>query len=266
MGTASAAPYALELEGVHKSFGDLPVLRGVDLHVRERQTVVLLGVSGSGKTVLLKHALGLLQPDRGVVRVEGKDLRALGELELQELRRDIGVLFQASALFDSMTAFENVAFPLKERDRLSGDEITQRVRETLALVGLSQAERLYPGELSGGMKKRLAFARALAPRPRILLCDEPTAGLDPLTTESVVQALAVAKKGGLTSLIITPDLPSAMFLADELAFLHEGRILVQAPPAELLQSPLPEVQAFVHDYVEREHLHHRSGAGARPPP
>src|SRR5512140_3336803 len=166
MGTTSA-PYALELEGVYKSFGDLPVLRGVDLHVREHQTVVLLGVSGSGKTVLLKHVLGLLQPDRGVVRVEGKDLRTLRELELQELRRDIGVLFQASALFDSMTAFENVAFPLKERERLRADEIARRVRETLALVGLSHAEQLYPGELSGGMKKRLAFARALAPRPRI---------------------------------------------------------------------------------------------------
>lgn len=243
---------AIEVKGLHKSFGELHVLRGVDLEVPEGTTCVLMGVSGSGKTVLMKHIMALLQPDRGTVLVEGQDVSKLDEAGLDRMRRDQGVLFQANALFDSLTVFDNVAFPLRERTKLSEDEIHRAVTETLGKVGLSHAARRYPGELSGGMQKRVGFARASILKPRILLYDDPTAGLDPLTTASVNEIIFAGKQQlGATSLVITPDVASAFRVADQLAFLFEGRIVEAGPPDVFRRSEHPAVKAFLHNYLER---------------
>jgi len=272
MGERRPPVFDVELEGVHKSFGAIEVLRGIDLRIERGTTCVILGVSGSGKSVLLKSVAGLVHPDRGRVRLYGVDLATAGELELVRIRRHIGLLFQAGALFDSMTAFDNVAFPLRELTDLSDAEVSARVEATLSAVGLSGVEELLPADLSGGMRKRLAFARALVTEPSLLLMDEPTSGLDPITSEYVTEALAVAKERGITSLLITPDLPCAFRLADALAFLHEGRILEQGSPEQLRASKHPEVQAFLRRYLERERLREQAGPAAvleaqrEPPP
>jgi phospholipid/cholesterol/gamma-HCH transport system ATP-binding protein len=244
---------ALELRDVHKAFGDNRVLQGVSLAVAPKETFVLLGRSGSGKTVVLKLIEGLLHPDAGQVLLEGHDLATAKAKELLELRGLLGIQFQSGALFDSMTVFENVAFPLRER-RLLPDAaaIEARVRETLELVGLTEAADELPAALSGGMRTRLAFARAYGVRPRILLCDDPTAGLDPLLTEAVDEALAVGKRSlGATIMLVTNSLPTAFQLGDRLGLLHEGRLVEVGPPAAFRASSHPAVQAFLHDWLER---------------
>lgn len=239
------------LRGVTKRFGDVEVLRGVDLDVYEGETFVLLGGSGSGKTVLMKHLEGLLQPDAGTVHIDGHALAEAREREA--VRHLIGVQFQAGALFDSLTVVQNVAFPLREQQHLPRAECEARVHELLELVGLRDVESALPGALSGGMRKRVAFARAMALRPKLLLADEPTAGLDPLTTETVDDAiLAAQRKLGVTAFIITHDLPTAFRIADRVALLHEGKIIEAAPPAEFRASQHPAVRAFLKDWLERE--------------
>ncbi|MCU0701165.1 MAG: ATP-binding cassette domain-containing protein [Myxococcaceae bacterium] len=244
---------AIELRDVHKAFGDNRVLQGVSLAVAPGETFVLLGRSGSGKTVVLKLIEGLLQPDAGQVLLEGHDLATAKAKELLELRGLLGIQFQSGALFDSMTVFENVAFPLRERHLLpSAKAIDARVRETLELVGLTDAAEVLPGALSGGMRTRLAFARAYGVRPRILLCDDPTAGLDPLLTEAVDEALAVGKRSlGATIVLVTNSLPTAFQLGDRLGLLHDGRLVEVAGPLAFRASEHPAVKAFLHDWLER---------------
>ncbi|HEY0095109.1 MAG TPA: ATP-binding cassette domain-containing protein [Archangium sp.] len=228
------------------------MLRGVDLVVPEGTTCVLMGMSGAGKTVLMKHIMGLLQPDRGTVRVEGEDLAQLNEAGLNQMRRQQGILFQANALFVSQTVFDNVAFPLRERTRMSEEEIQQTVSKTLAMVGLSHASLRFPGELSGGMQKRVGFARATILQPKILLYDDPTAGLDPLTTAAVNEIIFAGKQQlGATSLVITPDVASAFGMADNLALMHEGRIVESGPPDAFRESQHPEVKAFLRNWLAR---------------
>lgn len=246
-------PPTIELRDVHKAFGDNQVLRGVSLAVEEGQTFVLMGRSGSGKTVLLKLIEGLLQPDAGTVLLEGNDLATATGKELRELRGLLGIQFQSGALFDSMNVFDNVAFPLRERKLLPTKEaIEQRVMETLTLVGLANAVHKLPGELSGGMRTRLAFARAYGVRPQILLCDDPTAGLDPLLTEAITDALKVGKAElDCTIVLVTNSLPTAFELGDQLALLHEGTLAEVGPPERFRESTHPAVQAFLHDWLTR---------------
>ena len=243
----------IQLRGVKKAFGGVRVLEGVDLDVAEGETFVLLGGSGSGKTVLMKHLEGLLQPDEGTVVVDGHDLSKGDPDALEAVRREVGVQFQSGALFDSLTVADNVAFPLRELQHLKAPEVKQRVDELLALVGLADAASKLPGELSGGMRKRLAFARAMALRPKIFLADEPTAGLDPMTTETVDDAIVAAqKKLGVTAFIITHDLPTAFRIADRVGLLFEGKIIEAGPPETFKASKHPAVLAFLKDWLERE--------------
>lgn len=241
------------VEGLTKAFGDNRVLNGIDLIVTEGETFVLLGTSGSGKTVLMKHLEGLLQPDSGRVVIDGHDLAKCGREELEEVRKALGIQFQASALFDSMSVFDNVAFPLRELGHVPEPEVKRRVTEVLTLLGVADAAQKLPGDLSGGMKKRVAFARAMVMKPRVLLADEPTAGLDPLMTDTVDDAIVTAQKAlGATAFIITHDLPTAFRIADRVGLLHEGRIIEAAAPDDFKASTHPAVRAFLHDWIESE--------------
>lgn len=241
------------LRGVKKAFGEVKVLEGVDLDVALGETFVLLGGSGSGKTVLMKHLEGLLLPDEGTIIIDGHDLTSGDPKELDAVRREVGVQFQSGALFDSMSVADNVAFPLREQQRLKGGEVKARVDELLALVGLTDAASKLPADLSGGMRKRLAFARAMVLRPKVFLADEPTAGLDPMTTETVDDAIVAAQKAlGVTAVIITHDLPTAFRIADRVGLLYEGRIIEAAPPNVFRASKHPAVLAFLKNWLERE--------------
>ena len=243
----------LQLRGVKKAFGETKVLDGVDLDVAPGETFVLLGVSGSGKTVLMKHLEGLLQPDEGSVIIDGHDLASADPKQLDAVRHEVGIQFQSGALFDSMTVAENIAFPLREQQHLGKEEVAARVERLLRLVGLSDAAQQLPGQLSGGMRKRVAFARAMALQPKLLLADEPTAGLDPMTTEAVDDAIVAAQKQlGVTAFIITHDLPTAFRIADRVGLLHEGRVIEAAPPDVFRASQHPAVKAFLKDWLERE--------------
>jgi phospholipid/cholesterol/gamma-HCH transport system ATP-binding protein len=242
----SAPGPMISVRDLYKSFGAHEVLRGVNLDVAEGTTCVILGGSGSGKTVLMKHVIGLLKPDRGEVLVDGEDVVPLGDLELERVRRKFGMVFQGAALFDSMTVYENVAFPLREHAKLSEQEMRKRVAEKLAIVGLHDVAELYPADLSGGMRKRVGLARAIVRDPKIVLYDEPTTGLDPITTDYVDEMILTAKaKLGVTSLVISHDVASAFKVADQIAFLSEGKIVAHAPPAELRESTQPMVKLFL---------------------
>lgn len=201
------------------------MLRGLNLTVEQGETMVILGGSGTGKSVLLKHMNGLIDPDSGDVFVDGLAISRLGEDELREVRKKVAMVFQGSALFDSLTVAENVAYPLNEHAALSLDGLRDRVKEVLSLVDMEGDGGLYPAEISGGMKKRAALARALALSPRCLLYDEPTTGLDPVMTQRINRLIRdVQKKLGVTSVVVTHDIESAFAVADRLAFLQEGQI------------------------------------------
>ncbi len=236
----------ISVRELYKSFGDHQVLAGVNLDVEEGTTCVILGGSGSGKTVLMKHIIGLLKPDRGQVFVEGEDVVPLDDLELERVRRKFGMVFQGAALFDSMTVYENVSFPLREHSKLAESEIRQRVLDKLAIVGLHDVAEKYPAELSGGMRKRVGLARAIVRDPKIVLYDEPTTGLDPITTDYVDEMILTAKeKLGVTSLVISHDVASSFKVADQIAFLSDGKIVAHAPPAQLRASTHPVVKLFL---------------------
>lgn len=236
----------ISVRDLYKSFGAHEVLSGINLDVEEGTTCVILGGSGSGKTVLMKHVIGLLKPDRGQVFVDGEDVVPLGDLELERVRRKFGMVFQGAALFDSMTVYENVAFPLREHSKLSEQDMRKRVDEKLAIVGLHDVADLYPADLSGGMRKRVGLARAIVRDPKIVLYDEPTTGLDPITTDYVDEMILTAKvKLGVTSLVISHDVASAFKVADQIAFLSGGKIVAHAPPAELRESTHPVVKLFL---------------------
>ena len=226
------APF-IRCHSVKKSFRAKAVLRGVTLDVLTGETLVLLGGSGSGKSVLLKHLNGLLRPDEGSVEVEGTRLETLDEDGLVPVRRRVSMLFQQGALFDSLTVGDNVAFPLREHRMLAEEDIPARVAEVLAMVGLEKTERLMPAELSGGMRKRAALARSLVLEPRVLLYDEPTTGLDPVVAAKINHMIRdLQQRLGLTSVVVTHDLGSAFLIGDRFAFLYEGRIRFVGTPSE----------------------------------
>jgi phospholipid/cholesterol/gamma-HCH transport system ATP-binding protein len=241
-----AKPIAIELRGVTKSFRGTPVLRGVDLSVRSRETFVLLGGSGSGKSVCVRHMIGLLRPDAGSIRVFGREVADLSEREWVELRRDFGMVFQSAALFDSLSVFENVAYPLREHTRLGEASLAARVGTCLASVGLAGAAQLLPAELSGGMRKRVGVARAIALEPKIILYDEPTTGLDPANSRRIGELIQrLQRELGVTSVVVTHDLELAFAIADHVALLHEGRIAVEGPAQALRDSDHPALRSFL---------------------
>ena len=245
----------IEVADVHKSFGANQVLRGVSLRVEKGTTFVILGGSGSGKTVLMKHVIGLLRPDQGSVRVAGVDISRLEGKELTEARRMFGIVFQKSALFDSMTVLENVAFPLRERERsISTRHLRDLVVAKLKVVDLSESVLpLYPSELSGGMQKRVALARALIHEPPVVLYDEPTTGLDPITTDYVDDMIVQAKERlGVTSMVISHDIASSFKVADRLAVLYDGVIAAQGTPEEVRRSEHPHVKKFLSLWFEKQ--------------
>jgi len=232
--------------GLCKSFAAKLVLRGVDIDVLRGETLVVLGGSGSGKSVLLKHMNGLMRPDRGQICVDGEDIGDLDEIALGPIRRKVGMLFQMGALFDSMSVLENVAYPMREAGVLDEAAIRERVAQLLGVVGLADTETLTPAELSGGMRKRAALARALALEPRVLLYDEPTTGLDPVVAQKInVLIRDLQSRFGLTGVVVTHDLHSAFFVADRIAFLHEGRIAFTGTPQDARRSPHPELREFL---------------------
>ena len=240
----------IEFQDVHKAFGPKPVLTGFTLTVRDGETLVLIGYSGTGKSVALKHIVGLLHPDAGEVIVDGRVVPTLDRAGLADLRRDIGYVFQFAALFDSMTVAENVALGLRNRD-LAGDEIVERVQEALALVDLTGTDERTPAELSGGMRKRVGLARAIALRPRYLLYDEPTTGLDPVTA-AVIDRLMVRTREhlGVTGLVVTHDMRSAYTVGDRIAMLYEGRVRQVGTVAEIQETADPVVRQFIEGRPE----------------
>jgi phospholipid/cholesterol/gamma-HCH transport system ATP-binding protein len=216
----------ISMRGVEKSYDRKQVLRGIDLEVMEGETLVVLGGSGEGKTVLLRHINGLERPDRGEVWVDGKRLNALSEDELFPIRREVAMVFQLGALFDSLTVFGNVSYPIREHGERDEARIRKRVAQVLEMVELKDdVERLYPAELSGGMKKRVALARALALEPKAVLYDEPTTGLDPIVTHKInLMIRGLQTRLGFTSVVVTHDLKSAFMVGDRFALLDQGRI------------------------------------------
>ncbi|MCC6807136.1 MAG: ABC transporter ATP-binding protein [Deltaproteobacteria bacterium] len=246
-------PTAIEVININKTFGKHHVLHGVTLTVEEGTTRVILGGSGSGKTVIMKHMIGLLKPDSGEVRVFGQNIVPLKQDALVEMRKSFGMVFQQAALFDSMSVFDNVAFPLVEgAQKVSKEDIKRRVEEKLSILGLGQAMQKFPSELSGGMRKRVGLARALVTEPKIVLYDEPTTGLDPITTDNVDQMILEAKqKFGVTSVVISHDIASALRVADRVAFLHEGTIVEDTSPAELRKSQHPFVKKFLSTWFDK---------------
>ena len=236
----------IEIINLHKSFGKNHVLRGIDLTVEKGESMVVIGGSGSGKSVLLKHIIGILRPDAGKVLIDGVDLALLKERELYEVRKKFGMLFQMSALFDSMTVWENVGFALHRNKTMHDKEIKARATENLKLVGLSGVENLMPAELSGGMKKRVGLARAIAHEPEILLYDEPTTGLDPIMADAInVLIIEMRNTLSVTSVAITHDMNSAYKIADRIAMLYEGRIIDTGSPDEIKNTSNPVVKQFI---------------------
>ena len=237
---------AIQFRKVSKRLGRKDVLRGIDLDVAPGESLVIIGRSGTGKSVLLKHVVGLMRPDDGSVRVNGVDVASLEEKELLELREQMGMLFQGGALFDSMTIGENVGLALKEHTPLPDKQIEIVVSEKLALVGLTGSEGSRPSSLSGGMKKRAALARALALNPKIMLYDEPTTGLDPITADVINRLIRrLQDRLKITSIAVTHDMRSAYHIADRIAMLHEGRIHAMGTPDEIQATRDPIVRQFI---------------------
>jgi phospholipid/cholesterol/gamma-HCH transport system ATP-binding protein len=236
---------------LHKAFGDQPVLRGVNLELETGKITTIIGGSGCGKTVLLKHLNALLLPDRGSVMVDGTDITKIGESALNAIRQKFGVLFQGAALLDSMTIYDNVAFPLREKTKLTESEIEKRVEERLNQVGLAGMGYKYPAEVSGGMKKRAGLARALAMEPEIVLFDEPTTGLDPLLGKSIHELIRKMHEAfGFTGVIVSHDIPEVFKISDRIAMLANGVIAEAGPTRDFLASGNPVVRQFIQGDVE----------------
>jgi phospholipid/cholesterol/gamma-HCH transport system ATP-binding protein len=237
----------IEIKNLHKHFGDNQVLRGVNLEIETGETIVIIGRSGCGKSVLIKHIVGLLKPDDGDIKVEGKIINQLSSEELYELRKKFGFLFQGAALFDSMTVGENVGLALVEsKNKIPAAEIEKKVNEKLELVGLPDAKNLKPSELSGGMKKRVGLARALITDPDYILYDEPTTGLDPIMSDSIDNLIKeLTEKLKVTSVVVTHDMYSVKNVAHNVAMMHEGKIYFTGSPSELVHSNDPIIQDFI---------------------
>ncbi len=236
----------IRFRDVRKAFADKPVLRGATLDVPEGETVVILGGSGSGKSVLLRHTIGLHRPDGGEVWVDGQEISELDEEGLLEVRKKVGMLFQAGALFDSMTVFDNVAYALREHTDWDDAKIASRVTEVLDYVELERVEDLMPADLSGGMRKRVALARAVALAPRAILYDEPTTGLDPVTATTINELIrSLQRRLGVTSIVVTHDIHSAFSVADRVAFLEDGRISFYGDTEKARTAAVPGLRRFL---------------------
>src|SRR5829696_6353600 len=236
----------IELRNVHKRFGRLVVLNGVSLSIEEGQSLVVIGASGSGKSVMLKHIVGLLKPDRGEVWFDGERIDTYSEREMDGIRQQFGFLFQMGALFDSLNVEDNVAFPLVEHTHKAAAEIGNIVAQKLAMVGLDGTQKKMPAELSGGQRKRVALARAIALGPRVILYDEPTTGLDPIRSDVINELILKLKRElSVTSLVVTYDMNSAFKVADRIVMLHEGKIIFDGTPGDIQKSENEHVQRFV---------------------
>lgn len=241
----------IEVRGLYKSFNSQQVLRGIDLKVETGETLVVIGRSGGGKTVFLKHLIGLMRPDGGDIFIDGQEITRLDDRALNETRKKFGMLFQQAALFDSMTVGDNVAFPLREHTKKKSREIEQIVGEKLRLVGLEGVEEKMPSELSGGMRKRVGLARAIALNPEILLYDEPTTGLDPILCDAINRLIIdTCRNLKVTSVVISHDIEGAYRIATRIAMLHEGKIVEIGTPAEIRSSENPVVQQFIQGRSE----------------
>jgi len=237
----------IEVRDVTKKFGNQKVLQGVSLDIRRGEAVVIIGRSGGGKSILLKHLIGLLQPDSGTIRVDGEDITTMNERSLLRVRRKYGMLFQMAALFDSLTVEENVGFVLRRQGVESDAEIRRRVAEALEMVELPGIGHKMPSELSGGMRKRVGLARAIVYRPEIVLYDEPTTGLDPIAADNIDRLIRrVWETLHVTSIAVTHDMKSARTISNRILMLHEGRISSEGPSAEILESTDPVIHRFVN--------------------
>jgi len=236
----------IKLTGVHKSFGAQKVLNGLNLEIPEGKVTAIIGPSGEGKSVLLKHIIGLLQPDSGRIEVDGESILGLRRSQLNRIREKFGMLFQNAALFDSMNVFENVAFPLREKTNLTRDEIRRRVVSALEDVGLRNVENKFPDELSGGMKKRVGLARAVVLNPKIILFDEPTTGLDPVIKRAIHHLIRETHaKFGFTAVVVSHEIPEIFDIAQNVAMLYQGEILQHGTPDEIQVSTHPVVRQFI---------------------
>ncbi len=236
----------IEIVDLVKTFDSQPVLDGINLTIFEGELIAIIGRSGIGKSVLLKHIVRLLQPDSGRVVIKGNDITALKMRELNGIREQFGVLFQGGALFDSHTVYENIAFPLRERTELAENEIREKVLQSLEDVGLDGVDSRYPAELSGGMKKRVALARALITKPSIVFFDEPTTGLDPIRIHKIHELIKKShSKYGFTGIIVSHEIPEIFEVVDRIAMLHNGKIMQAGPPEEILVSHIQEVREFI---------------------
>ncbi len=235
-----------ELRGISKSFDKIKVLNDLDFQIEGGKTTVVIGPSGCGKTVLLKHLILLLRPDEGVIFFDGRRIDMLSESKMVEVRRRCGFLFQAGALFDSLTVSENIAFPLWQHTKMEPEKITETVREKLELVGMTRFEDRLPAELSGGQKKRIALARAISLSPEVILYDEPTTGLDPIRADTINELiLKLQRELNITSIVVTHDMNSAYKIADRIVMLGEGRIIADGTADQIRTSTNPRVQRFI---------------------
>ena len=241
----------IKVEDLHKSFDGYDVLRGVSFEIAKGEVLALIGMSGYGKSVLLKHMPRLIKPDRGRVLIDHQDMGSLKRKELERMRSRFGFVFQNGALFDSMTVFENVAFPLQEKTPWSDQEIEGKVLSILDQVGLNGMENKYPAQISGGMIKRVALARALVRNPEIMLFDEPTTGLDPIIGHTILDLIkSCHKRFGFMGIIVTHDIPEIFEVVQKVAMLHEGRILAIGTPEEILSSNDPIIRQFITGSIE----------------
>lgn len=242
--------YIIKFKDVHKSFNGLPVHRGINFYVKEGEILSLIGGSGSGKSVLLKELIGLLKPDSGNIFVMGRDVVPMGEKELLGIRQHVGMLFQGAALFDSLTVFENIAYPLREHSKIGQSEIRRKVAEKLRLVGLEGIEEKLPEELSGGMKKRVGLARAIATDPKILLYDEPNTGVDPINARKINELiLSLRDKTGVTSIVVTHDMHSVKMVTDRIVMLYEGKIIAEGTWKDFENSNFKTVKDFLEGNI-----------------
>lgn len=247
----------IEVKNIKKSFGTQKVLDGIHLHIPRGKITVIIGRSGEGKSVFLKHLMGLIRPDSGEVKVDGVNILNLSESELLQTRKKFGMLFQHAALFDSMDVFKNMAFPLYEHSSMTKAEIKKRVYELIGLVGLKEnVLKKYPSELSGGMRKRVGLARAIALKPEVLLYDEPTTGLDPIMTDVVNHLiLDTQKKLDITTVVISHDIPATFSIADKIAMLHEGKIILEGMAQDFKETDNKVVANFLKGKATEVELH-----------
>src|SRR5438034_7110697 len=236
----------IAVRDLRKAIGEQEILRGVELDVAVGETLVIIGRSGGGKSVLLKHLIGLMQPDTGEIWVSGKNIIGMTERQLTAIRQKVGILFQSGALFDSMTVEDNIAFPLREAGMRDGKAMRARINEVLEVVELEGENAKMPESLSGGMRKRVGLARAIIRRPSCVLYDEPTSGLDPVVSDSINRLIRrLQERFQMTSVVVTHDMKSAVHVGDRIAYLHEGRVYFQGTPAELKQCDDPIIQDFL---------------------